>query len=498
MPAFRSVPVWHPECNFALQVNTMSRRDALPQRSALYVDPEEVYEDQPTRAERPSYVDEPTRSPRESYVALSELPNIASSSPMSAPYEDSPTRIAPARAAKISYVAPIELERDFDREEEDYDDEVTSFVDRSSLIAASELEQVEEVEEVEEIEHSMHEPLASGPADYEALSRYLFDDIASVNEALPPPVPETELHAENGTLLLAPQEEPPTSYRRHPAMCIRTELHARTEHDMQPRAPQPPPPVLATRRSRYSMHDAEQSSPAPAFSARPPMRSHHAFEMGAYPPPMSSRRSMPSVHPHDSSAESPWIIPAVPSTRRRAELPAPAPFQVTPSLLASAFVGLLAITVMVAGVLFVRSDDRARTTTSTASAPVPSYAAISAAAAESATNAMRPYAAPPPSVIVISSDDVAPFPSDAPVTPRAVATTVIAPAPLAPQAAVVPSAPVEAQPVMIAPTAKPAAAPPAAAPPTARPVATKKSDGKVGAKSVEDILNELGEEQLRR
>lgn len=591
MPAIMLVGPWHPECNFALSVNAMSRRDALPQRSARrsILDLEEVYEDQPTRAARPSviapedlaelahldgrenaetrsarpaFVDPleldaglgPTRSPRESYVALSELPQMPSS------------RLAPSPVARISYVATVDLDGEVE------EDEVTSFVDRSSMVSASEMddrgpdsvttyavrpsyvardEQVESLaasdehpsyatSEIEEIDPADEQNAESGPIDYAALSRFLFDDVAPPRREPAPAAetPDAELYADHGTLLIAPENEAPRSYPRQDAMSVR--------HDLGPTAEAPVQP-LATRRSRVSIHDAEpgpmrrsmpsvfpqdlapaqhppqqpvrRSMPshppadfaAPSFappqpmSSRRSMPSHHAYEAAmqqfAAPQPMSSRRSMPSVHPHDSSA-SPWVVSSAPSTRRGAVGAPPAPFKITPSVIAAALVALLAVMVMVGGVLFVRSEDRPEPTASAFATTEPTFPSASAVLSPSAP----PQAPAAPAVIVISSDDI---PVDGEPVVTATTTPVARPLPepvvqAAPSAATPVAAPIAAAPPpanaqpVAAPIAiaKPAAAAPAST--AARAPSTKKADTKAGAKSVEDILAELGEEQLRR
>jgi len=474
MPALRADVAWHRECNFAFQVNAMRRRDALPQRSSHC-------QDRLPRAARPSVVApedladlEATRAPRESYVALSEPPQM------------------PSMRSRHASVARVELE---DGEVEA--DEVTSFVDRTSLVAASELhEQGPEsvttyavrpshVAREEARAPSLEEGVQNGPIDYAALSRYLFDDVA-------------------------PPHEPP----RQPLATRRSRLAI---HDDE-QAP--------VRRSMPSMHPrpaAAASFPQPTFTpptpARPPMASYPSYEAAmqqfqppvhvAPPMPMSSRRSMPSMHPHDSSADGAWIVPAAPSTRRRA-VARPAPPKVTASTVAAAFVALLAVTVMIAAVLFVRSEqDDATTTTSAArmsfvpvvETPVPTTASTLA----------------PRSVIVISSDDI-PAVAEAPVAPAVTPTgaappavavvqvvPAVAPNPAAPDLAPAPAKPVVTGPVVTSPVVtSPVARSVANAPtPTAAPARTaaapaKKADAKGSDKSVEDLLKELGEEQLRR
>jgi len=674
MPAFERIGAWHPECNFALLVNAMSRRDALPQRSARrsYVDPNEVDEDQPTRtAARRSIVapedlaelahlggrddvaphaahrddvNDPTRSPRESSVALAELPQLAS--------DDRSTRVGPEPAPRRSYVAAVECD-------EVVEDDVTSFLDRPSppaeaeahddapdsvttyaarpsyvareeqrdpvpsgeLLATSELEAVASDERPSHAYASseLEEIAAAAPneeRDYEALSRYLFDDIAPANEA-PPPVPDGALYADYDRPLLPPEEEVPTSYPRQPARCIRHELDAPVQASLPPLAPRgsrpsihdgdaprmharrrsmpshqpvehvtpafaPPQPMPAPRampsyhpvdaaapgfappqpmpahRTMPSHHPVEDVAPAlaPPQPARRAMPSHHPVEdvapalapprpmparrtvpshhpvgdvapelappqparraMPSYHPadtfaapaslqrpmpshpsfylPMSSRRSMPSMHPHDSSAESPWVLTAGPSTRRGAPITAATPFRVTPSMLAVVFVALLAATVTVAAVLFVRTDDRADAIAITPPPAALSEPVVQSAPAQMTTLATAPRApavAPPP-MIVISSDDFAPIAADHPAT--------AAPRTVAPAAAPATAAPGSTPATSPATPAAALAAKPAPAPVTAPAPRTNASPGtkKSGAKSVEDILDELGEEQLRR
>ena len=194
------------------------------------------------------------------------------------------------------------------------------------------------------------------------------------------------------------------------------------------------------------------------------------------------------MHPHDSSVDSPWVVPAMPTSRR--SMPAvihrqPAPFKVTLSTVAAAAIAILAVGVMVAGILFVRSDDGSDSIT-TASAPTQ---AMNLPAVSPAREALP--SAPP--VIVVG---------DAPLPPL----TITAAEPAAPAMATAPAAAVAvAKPVMpvVAPTvvaAKPTAVVPVARPVAAAPIAAapRAATAKKGDKSVEDILNELGEEQLRR
>ncbi len=534
---------WHSECKFAFPVNAMSRRDALPQRSARrsYVDPEEVYEDDPTRAARPSERRGSSRPPRPSAVDASDLADL--------PVSD-PTELEVTRAPRESYVALAELPRmpaqssrrsraavtDVAFEDEVAEDEVTSFVDRPSLVAASELdaqgpesvttyavrpsyiargEQASySTSELEEVAPSLAgDAIAqSEPLDYAEVSRFLFDDLPSMSTE----APDAEHYGDNGTLLIPPQAGAPESHRsypRQPAMCIR--------QDPRPAAP----PVQPTRRSRPSFHESEPAAPPPmrrsmpsmaqhdsAPAAPPPMRrsmpSHHSYEAAMQqfqaprhviaPMPMSSRRSMPSVHPHDSSAESPWIVPAAPSSRafRRAP-PKPASNGITASTVAAGFVALLAVGVMVSAILFVRSEETPdRTVTSGSAVSTTTFTPVA-----DATENVAPVAVAPPPVIVISSDDIPGLAEVPSPDPRAQTLVPVTPSPVvAPTVAAPTAPPVPASP----PIAKPVAATPAVTEAPARAaVSTKKADvgearKKSGDKSVEDILKELGEQQLLR
>ena len=636
----------------------MSRREAQHRHSPRSSDwdPEEVHESEPTRAARPSYVspsdlaglavfssdpDAETRAPRASHVASRELEPFARDS------SENPTR-----SARESYVALTELPQMpmYDRAQgsdeafadEVVEDEVTAFVDRSSdeqradgpdsvttfavrpsyvahdelatseerlAYATSEIEEVAEVDAAEPFDFAPPIPsgsFKSGP-DYEALSRYLFDD-------MPPPAGDADV--------LAP-EAAPASYPRQPAACFRQPMPSRLATDETPVQPLVLPSAIGTHRSRMSMPDTapEPASVPPAPMRRPmhsihpddvaamqpmrrsmhsiapenvaamqPMHPHdvsgsvqparrsmpsvhshdvsgsvqsarrsmpsmhphdvaaamqsvhplavvtpipsmrrsmHPHDVGApmhsmrrsmhsmHPhdvaaPMPSMRRSMPSMHPHDSSAESPWIVTMGPSTSRRgAPLAQPAPSKVTASSVAAAMIALLAIGVMVAGVLFVHSDDSdgVRSKTSAAQLDVPSPVAVP-------TEPALPPVTRPTTITITAPEDAPPALAPTavmlvPSSPAAVAAppvqvgagseTVATPAPVV-AAQVVPAvnpAPIAAAPKPHAPSVAPAA-PQAAARTTSSAPPAKKADTKAGAKSVEDILSELGEEQLRR
>jgi hypothetical protein len=147
----------------------------------------------------------------------------------------------------------------------------------------------------------------------------------------------------------------------------------------------------------------------------------------------------------------------------------PAPFKLTLSMVAAAMVAVLAFGVMVAGILFVRSDDRSDSM-STANP-------VQAMNLPSASTAIQVTPSAPPVIVI----------GDAPLPPVSIPAASAA----APVIVAKPVTPVAAAPVVAVARPTTPAAPVAPAPRAATP---KKS----GNKSVEDILNELGEEQLRR
>lgn len=601
----------------------MSRREAQhrPSPRSSHWDPEEVRESEPTRAARPSYVspsdlaglavfssdpDAETRAPRASHVASRELEPFARDSDEKA-----------TRSARESYVALSELrqmpvcdrargsveafadevvedevtafvDRSSDEQRADGPDSVTTFAVRPSYVAHDELAMSEEhlayaTSEIEELAEPFDfaPPIPSGSfksrPDYEALARYLFDD-------MPPPA--------GGADVLAP-EPPPASYPRQPVACIRQPMPSRLATDETPVQPL----AIGTHRSRMSIHDSapeptpsDTSTPSvPPAPMRRPMHSIHPDDVAAMQPmrrsthsihpenvatmqpvhphdvsasvqparrsmpsvhphdgaaPMQSvhpiaivtpipsmrrsmhphdvaapmpsmRRSMPSMHPHDSSAESPWIVTMGPSSSRRGvPLAQPAPAKITASFVAAAMIALLAVGVMVAGVLFVHSDDsdRARSKASAAQLDVPSPVAaptepalppvtrpttITINAPEDAPPALAPAAFPPSPVLLAPSSPAA-FVAP-PVQDVAGSETATTPAPIvaAPAVPAAKAAPIAAAPKPLAPSVAPAAPQPVARTTSPAPPA-KKAETNAGAKSVEDILSELGEEQLRR
>jgi hypothetical protein len=201
-----------------------------------------------------------------------------------------------------------------------------------------------------------------------------------------------------------------------------------------------------------SDHDAYVEEPAPM----PAPRARHAAPLPSYPP------SYVHAGPNDSWVEAPWLVPSAPRGGRTSMLP-----------IAATAAALLALLVVGALLFAVRATDAGARKTAEASPPA--FAA-------------QPVLAPQPIPQPVATMQ-APLPQLAPalVPPSsalgAQAATPIAAAP----APVASTKPAPRTPVVRAP--KPAPEPKEVAEPK-----KPKSNGK----SVEEILSELGEEQLKR
>ncbi|MBX3198407.1 MAG: hypothetical protein KF894_09775, partial [Labilithrix sp.] len=366
----------------------MSRRDHLhrSRRSSSYaeppfVDPEEIdegdptraglpscvdaadlaslaafsgYEDEPTQAPRPSQIellargaqdsaDDPTRSAHESYVALSELADAPAFDPRGSDAGWSP------EAAAAAYERGLMEDALLDGEIEQ--DEVTSFVDRASLVAASELDGRADdgPDSVTVFRASCVAPEALGShgsaedaqgealADAASRGHYaagialeaLFDDDEDVVSSagypayamsqggeVSPYAPTESVASQRPhaaaphfvredaapQLLPPPPEAPPAARRSTPSAyeitsspSMRRSMHP--AHALEiPAPPVPPTPAASIRRSLAPV-------PVPPTTGRRSMHSVHPGE--PQPIPSTGRRSMHSVHPAGRSRSPP-------------------------------------------------------------------------------------------------------------------------------------------------------------------------------------------------
>lgn len=555
---------------------TRSPRQSRVDLAELYA--EEVSYDDEDNAEThalasPSHDLSPTRSPRESYVALNELPSLSRPRTSRIAEDEAATEyVSPpsALSARRSYVASGEIVRDSSESANGYQpstESITSYaiprksqaqisvapVNDSRFTGVIESHEIEEVsyahasndgyapayEEQAYEEHAPDElrtdethaaqqeyvPGASGPLDYDALKRYLFDEPASA----PPPrrsapsYPQHEMPVTDGTLDIgtyernaqarfqAPAPKPVATIRggflaqpQHaPAAFAPTDidLNATPVKPLQPFAKRrmPSMPQAMPERAQLARAvDAVRETLAQSIAAReqrdlhvstPPMPmrapfgSRPAFQPAPGYDPYASSSSQP-IPPSPSSVDSPWIIPAGPSSTRRRSGDVPThrssakTLRLTLTMLAAAIVTLMTAGVVIAAVLIVRDEPKKANAASNApSIPVP------VAVDE------NPAPPPAPTTMVIAPPPSMDLP---PVTEAAPAKAKAAPAaPAAAQPASEPKA--KSAPATVAPPTNPAAATSGAPAKGAKP---STANGK--PKSVEQILDELGEEQLKR
>jgi hypothetical protein len=498
-------------------------------------------------SELESYDDQPTRSPRESYVALEELGQLdhaGTHRPLSrvdlAPLEavlpsgrpassDSVTSFHVARpshhgldnesvtsfhAARPSYVAVCESDADvFGLCPNQWGDPthpqgsasptlVQVFAPTAELTQAfGELESADvlavESQSMAAVydrgsNNRMSRPAQAGveplsaevePLDLDALRRYLFDDAPAAEP----------VHAEPMDTR-ARVSQPPAALSRRRASSPAIEELGSGGTPINPILPRLAEiQQVIAQRQRMSMLPAHEVGDLPMPSVGPTVRSamssFHGRPPPSFPPPASASHAFsaptpscpvpsftPSIAPDSQMPDSgfnAWALPA--SVRRPSQRP-PESFKLT---LTAVFVGMTAVitlAVLVLAIAFVTTDNKPDHSTATATSE----------AVPSSTILITPPPAPPPPVV--SSDDVAPqlappprkdakpAPVATPVPARVEATT---PAPV--RAKVEKAEKVEKSDKTESPKREKAS----------KPTTTPKE------KSVEQMLLELGEEQLK-
>jgi hypothetical protein len=439
-------------------VEADSEATRSPQQSYVELARLRSFEDsEATRSPQQSYVelarlrsfDEPTRvgAPRPSYVASVELAPSSSDLPRPAPRssyvaakellrEDRcEMETVATHVVRPSYVDEVERVDVYGQTEKFREFDLDQLPDSDEELSSSDLEVIA----YDSLAHTDEQPVVEPERlDLDALGRYLFDDCA-----LPPP-PEPP--------------RPPVSQAPPSAPCS-----VRVDGTMPlPAQENPLLPRLAE-----IQRVMEQRQRALSFLPEEEVR------------PSSRRPSMPS-----ESWERPWVVPTTMRTPTEPPpmmfgLPTPRPRTTSQSLrpvltsVACAAVGL-AVAALIALVVVFARPDAATQAHGAVEAPVDVPTPVLV------TTAATPEPAAPPSFIIIG---------DPPEEPIVGAVTMEAPSPQA-VTPVAPSTPPQK-------VAAPASAKAESAPP-ATPTAPRAKSSKSGGKSVEEILAELGEEQLRR
>lgn len=455
-------------------------------------------------------------SPRSSRVLLAGSQDRAHSTTVADPYAH--TQAAPSLFEDEDALEPLPLDSS---ELEELDPiHALSYPSHDDLVSM----------EQGELARTNEQPDAGGgPTDYDALRRYLFDqeddekptqarEVPPASRAVsfdgPPSTvaprrsrPEQALSAEEGRTPVASLLPKLAQMQR--VMEERQRLSMLPPHERfpQPHTPHaflPPPPPRSFAHAQSPVHDHTYAMNNGGMMSPPMMPiADRTFTFGTNPsnPNLSGSSSLAP----ESWAESPWIVPAtprpssqVPTERSRNKVTNGFAFGLpwTPQLaafvIASATLLMVGIVVVVA--VFVRTATAPPPPTFSSPAPnvLPSAAATSPAAAATAPP-VAPVASgvvpPVASGVVIAPPPVA--------EPPPVATTSAGAAP-SPKASSAP--PPTAQPKKFAATSGPTNAPrdisPSQGNQGAGPSTKKKPESK-GPKSLEDILSELGEQQVK-
>lgn len=500
-------------------VNGMNRRDVLkraPQLSRVafdeseaqrrpqfsYVaasdlsDEEVVDSESELRAAPRLYVDEEnerTRSPRQSYVAPARLRSF-----------DEPTRIGvlrPSYVARDEFVPPSsELSESFpaprrshvavkelhDEDRCDLETVTKHVVLPSTYVPSSEVEHVDayastekfhlytdaeeeqlvdaEEERVQDelssegIEVMPHDVLAHTDEqpvveperlDLDALGRYLFDDCGLPPVPEPPRPPSSSVRPLPPSRSEAPAPVPAPVFDRTIAVCS-----------------QPPPAQDSSLRARLAeiQRVMEQRQRALSVPAEAEVRPSSRRPEMPPPPPASWGSSVRGSVRHPTEPAMLFGLPTPPPRKSQSLKPVLAS-------VAGAGLGLFIAMLIALALVFTRSKD---------SGPAAARAAVEAPTPVLRETVAADPVTAPPSFIVIGD------PLDEPPAPPAASP---APSPRPATAAATPAAPAAPQKVAAPVAAKPEGAP--------APTTTSRAQ-KSGAKSVEEILAELGEEQLRR
>jgi hypothetical protein len=506
---------WHCKCSFPFFVNDMRRRNA-------------------PRSHRSSGWPEDARSrSRASYEELEEV------------VDDEPTRGHPAPDDVVELAGMRSLSRRPPRRELEHDGGM-SFIDRSSIGRPSASDEVTSVVGRPSLGRRFDRPdsvttfavRSSNPREYsiprteheEAYAHYPFESSPDDEHEERVEAGRNERHTEMETLFFAPaarihdEEYGPSSHQAKPVRHVadtpvepveammmrhraRMPLHAVSQPTPMPHEgvvpssfPEPPHHVMAPASFEAMQAIHPHAIPPASFQAVPsPMQTmHHHFvptpELAQMPVPMQVMSSPPiPIVPPDSSSVSPWSMPSDRSSLRAGSVPR-ARFGVT-SPVALAVIAFLASVTLLVSALFMRAEDgRSKGTSATVAPPtVASPTTVPNTAVLPPPSAITPPVLAAPVTPVVSS--VLAAPSAAP-SAQAASPAAAAPLPAAPPA---PPAPA------LAP--KPIATPQASASPNiARPANTTSTTiapratapKKTDPKNVEAILDQLGEEQLRR
>ena len=506
------------------------RSPAMRARRQSYIDAAELEGSPAMRARRQSYVDasELIATPqRPSFVTPSERRSRVERSeaaiPTPGPIPSPPT----PRASRHSYVASSER-ADFASSAPHADadaDEVTSYRERPQSQRPQSQHAVREStyapaiasSEIEEVVATPAPVERNRPVDYEALKHYLFDDVpADSPEAAAMSREDRSVSMQTPVATFAPRA---THKAFRPAMhSIRPEIApaARISHhafrpSTAPASPVPSPMPQAVSPVPSPMPAMMQPQPSVAPAARV---SHHAFrppmmtgpQLMAMPQPMSApQQRMSAPQPmsapvqQDSYIDSSWIVPTPPFPSSTPPAREPGTFKLTLSFVAAAVTAVAALTVMIGAILFVRSED----TPSTPPAPAAQFPAaqfpeahLAAAQDLTAPPAQPPAAQPPTAQSPATQAPAAQNPAAQlpPATTAAPATPIVAAKkPEKTASADKPETPKKKKPAVVAPSDDDEDEDDAPPPPP------KKKQAKTAAdKSVEAMLAELGEEQLKR
>jgi hypothetical protein len=474
------------------------RSPAMRARRQSFVDPSELI----ATPARPSFASAasardvrasapeiPPPSPRRSQIPRSERP-VSAPGPLPAP----PT----PRASRHSYVASSERGEFASSVDAD---EVTTYRPISQRPAAlsqpvgeSTYAPVIESTEIEEVAAAPEE--RSRPVDYDALKRYLFDDVPPSSPQAAAMSPEDRsVSMQTPVAAIGPRA---THKAFRPAM-----------HSIHPnRAEIAPAARISHNAFRPQMHS---QMPAPASTPNPttaPLAPAPFAPFGSVPAAArishnAFRPQMPMNAPvqQDSYVDSSWIVPTPPFPSNAQPMRETATFKVTLSFVAAAMTAVAALAVMIGAILFIRSED-APTAPTTTVAHAPAAAEMLPKAAmpvQTSTPVQTPLAAP---VQTATAEKVAAPEKIAP-TEKVVVSAKVADAKPS-ETKLVETKPAEAKPVETKPATKKKA--PAVAQsddddeeaPAPAPKPAKKASKTAADKSVEQMLAELGEEQLRR
>jgi hypothetical protein len=427
-----------------------------------YVDAEELLE---TPA-RPSFV---APSERRSHVERSERPRqISSPGPVPAP----PT----PRGSRYSFVASSERE-DFASSIPDAE-EVTSFREQPLPRRASQ-HPVRESTYAPAIESSEIEELAplkrgeqSRPLDYDALKRYLFDDVPAGSPEAAAMSPEDRSVSMQTPVATRPSRRPAMRSSR-PEIAPGARI---SHHAFRPQMHGAVAPVSASAAPQLAQL-ANLPTVASPIMPPPPASETRPSEI-AFRSPMMTGPHMPMMAAPvqtDSYVDSSWIVPTPPfpssSSPIRQTVATAAGFKITLSFAAAAVTAVAALVVMIGAILFMRSED-APTATATAAAKLE---------------------APVEAAPVVVSTVAAPV-----VVPTVAAPAVTAPVAKVEKTETPKKKKVVAQQPKVADDEDEDDAPAPAPPPPSKKMEKKAEKKAPSDKNLERMLADLGEEQLKR